>query len=390
MKRLIACFVLLLTLVSVNTGDNPGLRLGTPAEAGLLPDRLPRIGKIMSEHIAANRIAGAVGLIARRGKIGFFETWGMQDKEASKPMRKDSIFRMYSMTKAVTGVAAMMLYEDGRFSLNEPASKYLPELAAMKVQVEKVGPDGKKTYDVVPAERQMTIRDLMRHTSGFDYAGPRDEKGEGIYIKSGVFDQTVTIEEAVKRAAKLPLVHQPGTVWDYGISTDVLGRLIEVVSGKTLDVFFEERIFKPLGMVDTGFYVPESKWDRLTVLYTPKADKTINRVMGGPQDSFKKPAMCFQGGAGLTSTAMDYARFYQMLLNGGELDGKRLLSRKGVELMSVDHLGDLPHASPLLPQGFGFGLTFAVNLGPGKNGILGSTGRVLLEWGRRNAFLDRS
>jgi CubicO group peptidase (beta-lactamase class C family) len=379
MKRLILCLAFLLTLVGINTGDSPGLRVGTPAEAGLAPDRLGRIGRIMNEHIAANRISGAIGLIARRGKIGYFETWGMLDRENSKPMRKDSIFRMYSMTKGVTGVAAMILLEEGRLSLLEPASKYLPELAAMKVQVEKTGPDGKKTYEVVPAERQITIRDLLRHTSGFDYTGPKDEKGEALYVRSGVYAPDITIGEAVKRAAKLPLLHQPGTIWDYGISTDVLGRLVEVVSGKTLDVFFEERIFKPLGMVDTGFYVPEVKWDRLATLYSPNPDKTIKRVVGGPQDSFKKPAVMLMGGAGLTSTAMDYARFYQMLLNGGTLDGQRILSRKSVELMSADHLGDLPRVGPLLPVGFGFGLTFAVNLGPGKNGITGTEGEYY--WG---------
>ncbi|MEP7271724.1 MAG: serine hydrolase domain-containing protein [Acidobacteriota bacterium] len=379
MKRLSLCLLLILSLAIASAGQVSGLRPGTPSEAGLSKERLDRIGRVTQEHIAANRVAGAIGLIARRGKIGYFEAWGMMDKEGAKPMRKDAIFRMYSMTKAVTGVATMILYEEGRFALNDPVSKYLPELKALKVVIDRKDETGKRIYEVVPSEREMTVRDLLRHTSGLDYAGPRDEKGELIYRQLGLTSGDITIEEAVKRMGKAPLVHQPGTVWDYSLSTDVLGRLVEVLSGTTLDKFFEERIFKPLGMVDTGFYVPESKWDRLTTLYTQKPDRTITRFPGAPQDSYKKPATLLLGGAGLASTAMDYARFYQMLLNGGILDGQRLLSRKTVELISADHLGDLPRIGELLPKGYGFGLTFAVSLGPGKTGTIGSEGEYY--WG---------
>ena len=380
MKRWLLCLILFATLAMASSGNGNGLKPAPPSEAGLSKERLDRIGQVMQQHVANHKIAGAIGLIARRGKIGYFESWGMMDKEGGKPMRKDAIFRIYSMTKAVTGVAVMMLYEEGKFSINDPVSKYLPEFAGVKVAVDKKDPDtGKRIYYVVAAEREMTIRDLLRHTSGLDYAGPRDEKGESLYAKLGVTRNDITIEEAVKRMAKAPLVHQPGAVWDYSLSIDVLGRLIEVVSGKPLDQFFEERIIKPLGMVDTGFYVPQEKWDRLTTLYTLNADKTIKRHAGPPQDSYKKPAVLLLGGAGLVSTAMDYARFVQMLLNGGELDGMRLLSRKTVELMSTDHLGDLPVVSPTLPMGYGFGLTFAVNRGVGKTGIIGSAGEY--NWG---------
>ena len=380
MKRLLLTLLLFTSLAMALPGNGKGLRMGTPEEAGLSKERLDRIGRTMQQHIAAGRVAGAIGLIARRGKIGYFETYGMMDKEAGKPMRKDAIFRIYSMTKAVTGVATMILYEENKFSLNDPVSKYLPELGAMKVAVDKKDQEtGKRTYFVVPAEREMTIRDLLRHTSGLNYQGPRDEKGDLMYPRLGVNRADITIEEAVKRMGKAPLVHHPGTVWDYSLSIDVLGRLIEVTSGKPLDQFFEERIFKPLGMVDTGFHVPESKWDRLTALYTPNEDRTIKRHPGPPQESYKKPAVLLLGGAGLVSTAMDYARFIQMLLDGGELDGARILSRKSVELMSCDHLGDLPRTGILLPQGYGFGLTFAVNLGPGKTGNIGSTGEY--NWG---------
>jgi CubicO group peptidase (beta-lactamase class C family) len=380
MKRLLITLLLFTSLAMALPGNGKGLRMGTPEEAGLSKERLDRIGRTMQQHIAAGRVAGAIGLIARRGKIGYFETYGMMDKEAGKPMRKDAIFRIYSMTKAVTGVATMILYEENKFSLNDPVSKYLPELGAMKVAVDKKDQEtGKRTYFVVPAEREMTIRDLLRHTSGLNYQGPRDEKGDLMYPRLGVNRADITIEEAVKRMGKAPLVHQPGTVWDYSLSIDVLGRLIEVTSGKPLDQFFDERIFKPLGMVDTGFHVPESKWDRLTALYTPNEDRTIKRHPGPPQESYKKPAVLLLGGAGLVSTAMDYARFIQMLLDGGELDGARILSRKSVELMSCDHLGDLPRTGILLPPGYGFGLTFAVNLGPGKTGNIGSTGEY--NWG---------
>lgn len=382
MKRSILCLLLVasLALASYGSGNSKSLKMGTPEEAGLSKERLDRIGQVMQQHIAANRVAGAIGLIARRGKIGYFESWGMMDKETNKPMRKDAIFRIYSMTKAVTGVAVMMLYEEGKFTLNDPVSKYLPELGGLKVAVDKKDPaTGKRIYYTVPSDRDMTILDLLRHTSGLDYQGPRDEKNELMYPKLGLSRTDITIEEAVKRMGQTPLVNQPGSVWDYGLSIDVLGRLVEVISGKTLDKFFEERIFKPLAMVDTGFYVPQEKWERLATLYAPNEDKTIKRSTAPPQESFKKPAILLFGGAGLVSTIMDYARFVQMLLNGGELDGARILSRKTVELMSADHLGDMPRATPLLPTGFGFGLTFAVNLGPGKNGNIGSEGEYY--WG---------
>ena len=380
MKRSLLFGLLVSTLVMASSGNGNGLRMAKPEEAGLAPERLERIGQVMQKHIAENHIAGAIGLIARRGKIGYFESWGMMDKENGKPMKKDAIFRIYSMTKAVTGVAIMMLYEEGKFALNDPVAKYLPEMGGLKVAIDKKDPaTGTRSYEVVPAQREMTIRDLLRHTSGLDYQGPRDEKGDLMYPKLGVTRPDITIEEAVKRMGKAPLVHQPGTTWDYSLSIDVLGRLVEVASGQTLDKFFAERIFKPLAMVDTGFHVPEAKWDRFATLYTPNPDKTIKRSTAPPQESYKQPATLLLGGAGLVSTTMDYARFVQMMLNGGELDGARILSRKTVELMSADHLGEMPREGALLPIGYGFGLTFAVNRGPGKNGNIGSEGEYY--WG---------
>jgi CubicO group peptidase (beta-lactamase class C family) len=342
----------------------------------------------MERLIAANRVAGGLGLIVREGKVGYFETWGMADKEAGKPMHEDAIFRIYSMTKAVTGVAAMMLFEEGYFALADPVAKFLPEFGQMRVAVEQTDPSTGKPIltGTVPADRLITMLDLMRHTTGLNYTGPHDESGDWTYRKLG-FEMAggstgvkeIGLEEMVKRLSQVPLVHQPGTVWDYGFSTDVLGRVVEVISGQSLDLFFATRILQPLGMVDTGFYVPEAKWDRLATLYMPKPDGTIQRANIPAQDSFKQPPPILMGGAGLVSTVADYARFVQMLLNGGVLDGEQLLSPKTVDLMRSDLLGNIPIVGPLLSAGHGFGLTFAVSKGPGRTGLLPSKGQY--RWG---------
>lgn len=334
----------------------------------------------MEQDIAEGEMAGAIGLIARHGKIAYFETYGMADREANKPMRKDAIFRMYSMTKAVVAVSVMTLYEEGRFSLHDPISKFLPEFAHMKVAVEKTDPAiGKRSYSTIPAEREITILDLMRHTSGLNYAGPRGEDGELIY-KKVLGDMHYPLSEFIRRLASAPLVHQPGTVWDYSYSIDVLARLVEVVSGKSIDEYFSERIFRPLHMVDTGYYVPEAKWNRLAILYTPHPGGTVQRSNSPAQESYKKKPVLMMGGSGLVSTASDYARFVQMLLNGGELDGVRILSPKTVDLMRSNLLGDLPSVNNVNGRvGYGFGLTFAVNLGIDKTGAIGSKGEY--NWG---------
>lgn len=366
--------ILLVFCLALSLVFGGGLPVAPPDQIGLSSERLNRINSVMREHVEAGRLAGASGLIARNGKVAFRETWG--------EMKPDTIVRMYSMTKAVTGVAAMILYEEGRFSLTDPVSKYLPEFSKMRVARESFDAMGKRTYYTVPAEHPITVRDLFRHTTGLDYAGPKDENGEPAYKKlemtSGFPQAPFDLAEAVKRLATAPLNDQPGTMFRYGYSIDVLGRLVEVVSGKTLDRFFEDRIFKPLGMTDTAFFVPEEKWKRLAVLYGPKQGGGIQRFEGAAQDSFKKKPVLLLGGAGLTSTLDDYARFCMMLLNGGELDGVRILARKSVELMRSDHLGNLGRAG-LLGEGYGFGLTFAVNLGPGKSATVGSQGEYY--WG---------
>jgi CubicO group peptidase (beta-lactamase class C family) len=368
MRTLIA-FTLPLSLVF-----GASLPTGAPEQAGVSRDRLNKINVVMREHIDKGDLAGASGLIARNGKIVFKETWG--------DYKLDTIVRMYSMTKAVTGVAAMMLYEEGRFSLTDPLSKYLPEFSNMRVGREATDAAGKRIVYTVPVDHPITVRDLFRHTTGLDYAGPKDENGDPAYKKlemlGGAPAVPFDLAEAVKRLATAPLNDEPGTKFRYGYSIDVLGRLVEALSGQTLDKFFEERIFRPLDMKDTAFFVPEEKWNRLAVLYRPKKGGGVERFTGSAQDSYKKKPALLLGGAGLVSTLDDYARFCQMLLNDGQLDGARLLSRKSVELMRSDHLGNLPRAG-VIGDGYGFGLTFEVNPGPGKTAIVGSAGEY--NWG---------
>ena len=346
-----------------------------PAEQnGFSQERLNRIDTVMRAHIAAGRLAGASGLIARNGKIVFRQTWG--------DYKLDTIVRMYSMTKAQTAVAAMMLYEEGKFSLSDPLSKYLPEFAHMRVAKESTDAAGKRIYYTEPVNRPITVLDLFRHTTGLDYTGPKDENGDPAYKKiemlGGAPHVSFNLEEAVKRLASVPLNNEPGAMFRYGYSVDVLGRLVEVLSGMPLDQFFEQRIYKPLGMKDSGFFVSEDKWSRLATLYTPKKGGGIQPMKGGPQDTYKEKPALLLGGAGSVGTLEDYARFVTMLLQDGQLDGTRLLGRKTVELMHSDVLGDRPRAG-LLPDGYGFGLTFAVNRGPGQSATVGSAGEYY--WG---------
>jgi CubicO group peptidase (beta-lactamase class C family) len=354
-----------------------------PEAAGLSPGRLRRIRTKMEKHVDAGRMAGGLGLIMRRGHVGYFETWGMGDKEGSAPMSEDAIFRIFSMTKAVTGVAAMMLFEEGAFALADPISNFMPEFREMRVAVESPDPaTGKMVLTgTVPAARPITVLDLMRHTTGFNYTGPHDEKGDLVYPQRGIqpFVGGLTSAEFVKRLADIPLVCEPGTAWDYGFGTDVLGRVVEVISGQTLSEFFAQRIFQPLRMVDTAFHVHEEKWHRLVPIYTLTPEGMIQRMTGPIQDGFRHPPKMCEGGGGLTSTAFDYFRLVCMLLKGGELDGERLLSPLTVELMRSDVLGDLPATSPLLAAGHGFGLTFAISRGPGRAATLPPAGQY--RWG---------
>lgn len=336
-----------------------GLPESDPEEVGLSGERLARIDRVMEDHVARKQVAGVVTLVARQGRMTQLGTYGMADVEANRPMRPDTIFRIASMTKPVTSVAVMMLYEEGRFLLTDPVSRYLPEFKEMEV----LPPEDSRESPPVPAKRQITIRHLLTHTSGLTYHWNKrlGERLRDAGITHGLLQDEGTLREKMKILATIPLLHQPGETFEYGLSTDVLGCLVEVVSRMTLDEFFHRRIFEPLGMDDTQFFIPPEKKPRLAAVYERNAGGPIRRVGEGPVKEdvgmvysvnypYDGPRHYYSGGGGLVSTAVDYARFAQMLLNGGELDGVRLLSPKSVELMTINHLTEVK-----AQQGFGLG-----------------------------------
>ena len=356
------CCTFLWTIVAV-AQDLPTAK---PEALGLSTERLERIATLVQREINDKRVAGAVTLVLRHGKVAWFKAQGMADREAAKQMRTDSMFRICSMTKPITSVAVMMLYEEGKFQLEDPISQYLPEFKNPKVLAKTS--DG-KTY-TVPAIREITIRDLLRHTSGLTYhwnadLGPMYKDAN---VTHGLLQYDGTAEDNAKRLGTVPLLFNPGERWEYSLGVDVLGRLVEVVSGKSLDEFFRTRILEPLGMKDTYFYPPDNKIDRLATAYTYYEDKGLNRFPDAPITEgamsysadypMRGPKKLFSGGAGLVSTAADYARFCQMMLDGGKTGNVRLLSRKSVELMSHDQLGKIKMAEDF---DFGFGLGFGVS-----------------------------
>ena len=347
-----------------------------PEAVGLSTERLSRIDKVMEKHIAEQKIAGGVILIARHGKIAYLGAHGMMDVEAEKPMAPDTMFRIASMTKQITCVAVMMLYEEGHFLLYEPVSKFIPAFKEMHVLPPE---DAEDSTAPVPATRQISIWNLLTHTSGLTYHW--NERLGPLYndagITHGLLQDESTLAEKMKVLATIPLLHQPGEKVEYGLSIDVLGYLVEVVSGMPLDQFFAERIFKPLGMTDTHFFIPEAKRERIATVYErigdgpimPKSQEpTVNGSLIYSTDyPYKGPRTYFSGGAGLVSTASDYARFAQMILNSGKFDGIRLLSRKTVELMTTHQLDEMG-----IDSGFGFG--FGIALGKSNLKRLGSVG----------------
>jgi CubicO group peptidase (beta-lactamase class C family) len=346
------------------------LPTAAPSQVGLSAERLERLSKVLKAEVAGGRVPGAVALVSRNGRVAYFESFGQRDPVTAAPMAKDSIFRIYSMTKPIVSVAAMMLWEEGRFLLDDPIGKYLPELGDVKVTAQRDG-----VIEQVPAVRKITIQDLFRHTSGLTY----EFRGSGAihkqYMAAKIYRRNQTNAEQVATLGQMPLIHQPGTRWEYSRSTDVLGRLIEVLSGESLGAFLHKHIFSPLGMVDTAFHVPQEKHSRLAEAFGKDPDSG-----GTVQLLDVRDAPLFEsGGGGLVSTAADYARFLQMMLNRGALDATRLLSRKTVELMTADHLGPITGAPDLLVPGYGFGLGFAVRLQAGIATMPGSVGQYF--WG---------
>jgi CubicO group peptidase (beta-lactamase class C family) len=349
---------------------SPHLPVAAPEEVGLSSSRLTRLTDVLRAEIERGRVPGAVALVARRGKIAYFESLGVRDPASSAPMQKDTIFRIYSMTKPIVSMAAMMLWEEGQFLLNDAVAKYLPEFGRMKVAVAR---DGK--IELVPAERDIIVQDLLRHTSGLTYEFRGNAPVQKMYMEAKIYRRNQTNADQAATLAQLPLMHQPGTRWEYSRSTDVLGRLVEVLSGVSLGEFLAERILKPLGMADTAFFVPAEHHGRLAEAFPrdPETDTPVQLVEVKEKPRFES------GGGGMVSTALDYARFLQMLLNGGRLDGVRLLSRKTIEYMTADHLGPITGAPDLLIPGYGFGLGFAVRLQAGIAQVPGSIGQYF--WG---------
>lgn len=360
-----------------------GLQKSTPEAVGLSSPRLERLDKVIQEHVDKEQIPGAVALIARGGKVAHVKAYGMKDMENKAPMAEDAIFRIASMTKPVTTVAAMILLEEGKFLLDDPVAKYIPAFASSKVLV--VDETAKNGYRLEDARRPITVRHLLTQTSGITYGFLGLPFLEKMYKDAGISDGLTNTDDNLaawaQKLAGMPLANHPGEKFQYGLNTDLLGRLVEIWSGMPLDAFFRTRIFEPLQMKDTHFFLPEDKIGRFVSLYEPKPDGGLlktpltQQVKGAavysPTYHYQGPRTFFSGGAGLASTVSDYLRFAQMLLNGGELDGARLLSPKTLELMTSNQLGEVAYP---WAKGTGFGFGLFVEEGPQATGNLGSAG----------------
>ena len=399
--RIRAAFLVILALMGswVSAAE---IRTGSPARYGFSDERLANITSFMEAKVEEGTLVGGMGLIARDGKIIYQQTYGMADREAGRPMESDTIFRIYSMTKPITTVALMMLFEEGKFKLNDPIAKYMPELANLQVALSTADTgsmsDGiyTRSYGEIDASllgqtrkpaRQPTVRDLMLHTAGFTYGvfgrTEVDKMYDGLLAKGDM-----DLQEYVTEVGKLPLQYEPGTKWHYSIAVDIQGRLIEVLSGMKFSAFLSERLFQPLDMQDTSFFVPVEKRSRFAQLYKPKGMRGADFLAASPSKElevadadtsagFLNEREFESGGAGLVSTTRDYLRFSQMLLNGGELDGVRILSPKTIQFMTSNHVGHLP--APRGAHGYGFGLGFGVTTDPAAVGVIGSAGEY--SWG---------
>ncbi|HEX8164737.1 MAG TPA: serine hydrolase domain-containing protein [Beijerinckiaceae bacterium] len=384
MQRNLRALLCAVAFLSVPAAYAQSLQPARPEDVGLSSQRLAKIAEVFNQEIRDGKIPGAVIMIARKGKVAYHEAFGAQDKNAEKVMTKDSIFRAYSMTKPLASVGAMILVEDGRMQLTDPVAKFLPEFKNVQVSVPKSDGMGQPTYALAPADRQPTIQDLLRHTAGLAYGEITGNlRVKTAYSAGGLFNAgadyaaiELTPDEFTQKIAAAPLAYQPGTTWEYSLAVDVLGRVIEKVSGKRLSEFLDERLFRPLKMTDTAFSLSTDKMARLAQpLAVDPASGAPNRLI-----DVSRPPKNDSGGAGSVSTAADYVRFGQMMLNGGELDGQRILSRTTVALMTSDHLPPTirqtvqPGEQLLGVQGYTFGLGFAVRKENGIAGVHGSAG----------------
>ncbi len=393
MRPRFLCLVVLLALACAfsqpppaapdSSAELPSIGVGplvAPALVGVSDQRLMRLSQGLEGYVADGKLPGFVTILCRRGRVFFFEPTGLMDTESGKPMDSDAIFRIYSMSKPITSAAVMMLYEEGHFRLGDPVSRYIPELKDLQVFVRKEGDE----LITEPVNREMTIRDLLTHTSGLSYGFDPDDPIDALYREEAVMNLSTNdggnLADMIAKLSDIPLRYQPGTRWHYSVSIDVLGYLVEVISGLPFDEFLETRIFEPLGMEDTGFTVPPDKLDRFATNYAPGEDGSLE-VVDQPWDSpYTGEVTFFSGGGGLVSTASDYMRFGQMLINGGSLGDARLLGKKTVELMRMNHLpkdGRLPGG--LIGDSYGFGLGGSVLLDVAGTQGLGSAG--LFGWG---------
>jgi CubicO group peptidase (beta-lactamase class C family) len=327
---------------------------------------LARLRSVLQSHIDNQRVPGAIAVVALGGHVELFEALGAQDAAAGTPMKDDAIFRVYSMTKPIVSLAALMLAEEGRLQMGDPVSKYLPGFANPQVAVEEGG-----AVRLVPARREATVHDLLRHTSGLTYEFLGSDAVQRQYQDADIDNRSRTSAEFCQALAAIPLAHQPGSCWQYGRSTDVLGALLEVVAGQALGPLLQERIFAPLGMKDTAFSVPREQWHRIAepFAHDPDSGNAVAMLDAREVPRFES------GGGGLMSTAGDYIRFLQFMRNRGTLQGTRLVSRKTIEWMTSDHLGAIPPQGDLLLPGYGFGLGFSVRLANGLAPQPGSPGQ---------------
>jgi CubicO group peptidase (beta-lactamase class C family) len=391
-NRTAAFALALLLLIGSLAHAADSLPTTKPEKVGLSAERLARIDRLMEGYVESDRLPGALGMIARQGKVAYLRTWGMRDRETGTPMTPDTIFRIYSMSKPITSVAVMILFEEGHFRLKDPIGRFIPELADLEVMQESKDPEtGGTTVTTFKSKRQITIQDLLRHTAGLTYGIFGNTTVDRMYREAEIMRRDETLAEMVARLGELPLLYEPGTTWHYSVADDVLGRLVEVVSGMPFDEFLEKRLFGPLGMTDSGFWVPPAKQGRFAQLYSPDGteynEEAFLRRAGDPHvvvpsdprasERYLSKPKFFSGGGGMVSTASDYMRFCLMMLNGGELDGTRILSRKTVELITADHLSGL--AMPTPRPGYTFGLGFAVAEDRGIIAALGSEGEY--NWG---------
>ena len=334
-----------------------------PAEVGISATGLDDLGAAMRALVDEGQLAGVITAVTRKGKLVHWQTYGDQDREKGIPLTDDTIFRIYSMSKPIAGVALMTLYEEGKFQLDDAVEKYIPELAGLEVAKED-GPDGKPITEA--ANHKMTIRELVSHTGGLTYGLFARSQVDTLYAQANILDRDQTLEEFVGKLSKIPLKTQPGTSWEYSVSVDVQGYLVEVLAGKPFDEVLEERIFAPLGMKDTAFWVPPQKAERLSILYATGRD---GKSVGPPNKDYLTEPAFSSGGAGLVSTMMDYLRFAQMLANGGELDGVHILKAETVKMMHSSQLPDsIEQIHPLVGNpGNEFGIDFALVTRPNGN-----------------------